>query len=25
LTNRPWEDVARNDRLSLLLQLENRS
>ncbi len=25
LTGRPWEDVARNDRLSLLLQLENRS
>jgi predicted flap endonuclease-1-like 5' DNA nuclease len=25
VTNRPWEDVARNDRLSLLLQLENRS
>lgn len=24
LTGRPWEDVARNDRLSLLLQLENR-
>jgi predicted flap endonuclease-1-like 5' DNA nuclease len=25
LTGRPWEDVARNDRLSLLLQLDNRS
>jgi len=25
LTGRPWEDVARNDRLTLLLQLENRS
>jgi hypothetical protein len=25
LTGRPWEDVARNDRLSLLLQLEKRS
>ena len=25
LTGRPWEDVARNDRLSLLLRLENRS
>jgi hypothetical protein len=25
LTGRPWEEVARNDRLSLLLQLENRS
>jgi Pathogenicity locus/TfoX C-terminal domain len=25
LTGRRWEDVARNDRLSLLLQLENRS
>ncbi len=25
LTGRPWEDVARNDRLSLLLQLGNRS
>jgi hypothetical protein len=25
LTGRSWEDVARNDRLSLLLQLENRS
>ena len=25
LTGRPWEDVARNDRLSLMLQLENRS
>ena len=25
VTNRPWEDVARNDRLSLLLQLDNRS
>jgi len=25
LTGRCWEDVARNDRLSLLLQLENRS
>ena len=25
LTGRPWEDVARNDRLSLLLQLETRS
>lgn len=24
LTGRSWEDVARNDRLSLLLQLENR-
>ena len=23
LTGRPWEDVARNDRLSLLLRLEN--
>jgi hypothetical protein len=23
LTGRPWEDVARSDRLSLLLQLEN--
>jgi DNA transformation protein len=22
LTGRPWEDVARHDRLSLLLQLE---
>ncbi len=25
LTGRPWEDVARNDRLSLLLQLDRRS
>jgi hypothetical protein len=25
LTGRPWEEVARSDRLSLLLQLENRS
>lgn len=25
LTGRPWEDIARNDRLSLLLRLENRS
>jgi hypothetical protein len=25
LTDRPWEEVARHDRLSLLLQLENRS
>ena len=25
VTGRPWEDVARNDRLSLLLQLDNRS
>jgi hypothetical protein len=25
LTGRPWEDVARNDRLSLLLRLENRN
>ncbi len=25
VTNRPWADVARNDRLSLLLQLDNRS
>jgi predicted flap endonuclease-1-like 5' DNA nuclease len=25
VTGRPWQDVARHDRLSLLLQLENRS
>jgi predicted flap endonuclease-1-like 5' DNA nuclease len=25
VSGRPWQDVARHDRLSLLLQLENRS
>ena len=25
VSGRPWQEVARNDRLSLLLQLENRS
>lgn len=25
VTGRPWQDVARHDRLNLLLQLENRS
>ena len=25
VSGRPWQEVARNDRLSLLLQLDNRS